>query len=425
MNVWQKYKKIILIILFIGVVALIAYLILTTFFGVGQNNTTTNPEDITNIGGLIPADDGSGLINGPSSGGQLNPSDNLNNTNNPSTDRTSVNTDENQASDIALGGITKFTSITSGPVLSPSMGSDGILRYYNRNDGKFYQLDQQGNLVLMSDTVFHHVQDITWTSNGNKAILEYPDGNKIVYDFNLKKQITLPKHWEDFSFSPSSNQISAKSIGNDVENRYLIVANADGTNAKSLSAIGNNADKVYPIWSPNNQAAAMYTQGVDFDRQEVFFVGLNDENFKSTIINGRGFDPQWSDAGDRLLYSVYSSDNNMNPRLWIVDAQGDNIGYNRTNLGIDTWASKCTFATNSEIYCAVPESLQEGAGLFPEIADQSHDLLYKINTQTGSKTLIAIPENAVNISDIMVGDSQDKLYFTDKTTGRIYSINLK
>lgn len=305
------------------------------------------------------------------------------------------------------------------------MGSDGVLRYYNRNDGKFYRLDAQGNLVALSDTVFHKVKDVTWASNGNKAILEYPDGNNIVYDFNAQKQITLPKHWEDFSFSPSGAQISAKSMADDVENRHLIVANADGSQAKSLSPIGENADKVYPIWSPNNQAAAMYTRGVDFNRQEVFFVGLNDENFKSTIINGRGFEPKWSVEGDRLLYSVYSSDNNMNPKLWIVDAQGDDIGYNRTNLGLDTWASKCTFATNNEVYCAVPQNLPQGAGMFPELADKSQDLLYKINTKNNTKTLIAIPDNARNVTDIMVASSQDKLFFTDATTGRIYSINLK
>ena len=195
------------------------------------------------------------------------------------------------------------------------MGSDGVLRYYNRSDGKFYRLDAQGNLVALSDTVFHKVQNVTWASNGEKAILEYPDGNKIVYDFNKQKQVTLPKHWQDFSFSPNGQQISAKSIAYDVENRHLIVANADGSKAKSLSPIGENADKVYPIWSPNNQAAAMYLGGVDFNRQEVFFVGLNDENFKSTIVNGRGFEPKWSTEGDRLLYSVYNSDNRMNPTL--------------------------------------------------------------------------------------------------------------
>jgi hypothetical protein len=423
MGFFAKYKKIIFIILFLAATFILGYLIINTFF---KSSLVIEPSGETpvNIGGLMPADDGSGLISGPSSGdGQLAPGVSI-----PGQIPVipgASTTGDNEISDLALGGITKISAISAGPALDPFIGSDNALRYYNRNDGKFYKLDNNGSLVALSNTVFHQVRDVTWASSGNKAILEYPDGNKIVYDFLSQKQVTLPKHWEDFSFSPSGDQISAKSMADDVENRHLFVSNADGSRAKSLSPIGNNADSVYPIWSPNNQVAAMYTQGVDFNRQEVFFVGLNNENFKSTIINGRGFDPQWSTSGDKLLYSVYSSDNNMNPRLWIVDAQGNNIGQNRGNLGLDTWASKCTFATNNEVYCAVPENLPQGAGLFPELADQTRDLLYKIDLNTGTKKLIAVPENTVNVSNIMVPSNQDKVYFTDLTTGLIYSINLK
>lgn len=420
----NKYKKIGVIIAFLLIIVLSAYFIWKLFF---QSQTVKDPiTDITgNIGGLNLADDGSGNFSTSTGDGRLDASGNVigsNQTDNPlTTDAPSGR----EATDLAVGGITKVRTITTDPVLDPTMTSGNELRYYNQNDGKFYKLDANGNLVALSDKVFHQVNNVTWSSNGNKAILEYPDGSKITYDFNTQKQVTLPKHWEDFSFSPDSNKISAKSIGNDVENRYLITANADGSKASSLSAIGNNADDVYPIWSPTNQVAAIYTQGVDFNRQEVFFVGLNDENFKSTIINGRGFEPQWSDAGDKLLYSVYSSDNNMNPGLWIVNAQGENIGQNRTDLGIDTWASKCNFATNDTVYCAVPTSLPQGAGLFPELADSSSDNLYQIDLKTGAKKLIAIPENASNVSNIMVGSGQQQLYFTDQNTGQIYEIKLK
>lgn len=424
MGFFSKYKKLWLALGFIAVVAIMVYLIWIAFF----RNQTISPAitDLNgNIGGLNTADDGNGNFSSNNGDGRLNGSgDNINKDQNDGT----INTGSpsgNEVNDRAIGGLTKVTAVTSDPVLDPTMTSSGELRYYNQNDGKFYKLDGNGDLVSLSDKIFHQVNNVTWSTDGNKAILEYPDGSKVTYDFQTQKQVTLPKHWEDFSFSPSGNQISAKSIGNDVENRYLITANSDGSKAASLSAIGENADDVYPVWSPNNQAAAMYTRGVDFNRQEVFFVGLNGENFKSTIINGRGFEPQWSDAGDKLLYSVYSSDNNMNPSLWIVDAQGDNIGQNRTNLGLSTWASKCTFATNTEVYCAVPENLPQGAGLFPELADKTTDNLYKIDIRTGVKKLIAIPATASNVSSIMVAGSQEQLYFTDKTTGKIYEINLQ
>ncbi len=418
-----KYKKILLIIGFLALVALLGYLIWKFFF-TGQTATEPGAEVAGEIGGLNLSGEGNGNFSSSTGSGQLEGTGDLNNGSTNTASGTGAPTG-NEASNLAVGGLTKTKEITSDPVLNPTMSNDGQLRYYNQSDGKFYKLDENGKITALSDKVFHQVKNVTWSAAGNKAILEYPDGSKITYDFATQKQVTLPKHWEDFSFSPDSNQISAKSMGKDVENRYLITANADGSKAVSLSAIGNNADDVYPIWSPNNQIAAMYTRGVDFNRQEVFFVGLNGENFKSTIINGRGFESQWSDKGDKLLYSVYNSDDNMNPTLWVVGAQGDNIGQNRTDLQLNTWSSKCTFATNDEVYCAVPKNLPANAGLFPELADNTTDNLYKIDLKTGTKKLIAVPENAANISSIMVGRSQNRLYFTDKTTNQIYEINLK
>lgn len=189
--------------------------------------------------------------------------------------------------------------------------------------------------------------------------------------------------------------------------------------------MGENADSVYSAWSPNNQIVAMYTEGKDYDRQEVYFVGLNGENFKSTIIEGRGFDPKWSDDGSKLLYSVYSSANDMKPNLWIVDAEGDQIGSERKNLNVETWAEKCTYANTVDLYCAVPENLPEGAGVFKQLAKTTKDNLYKINTLTGQKSLVAVPDGSYNMSNLIVSENGYNLYFTDETTSNLYKIKLK
>ena len=111
--------------------------------------------------------------------------------------------------------------------------------------------------------------------------------------------------------------------------------------------------------------------------------------------------------------------------MWVVDANTDTIGQNRGSIDLQTWASKCTFASNSEVYCAVPNDLPQGAGLYPELADKTKDSLYKIDLSTGSKKLIAVPDGSYNISQIMVPDNQDYLYFTDKFSGSIYKVKLK
>jgi len=420
MNFFARHKKLFLILAFLVLVFLIGYFIWQLFFKTtsplgpsGSNVGTPGTLPSAGLGGGIGGEiTGSGNLPGDQVGGQILGSG-------------ATGPGITEPNNIAVGGLTETTIMSDAPVLDPTISSNGTVQYYNRSDGYFYRLDKNGNLIKLSDKVFYQVSNVTWAPNKDQAILEYPDGSKILYNFNTNKQVSLPDHWEEFSFSPSSDKIVAKSLGLDPENNWLVVSNNDSSQAKALETLGNYADTVYPSWSPNNQIVAMYTKGVDFDRQEIFFVGLNDENFKSTIVEGRGFQYQWSTTGDRLLYSVYHTRDDLKPRLWIVDAKSDTISQNRRSFDLQTWANKCTFASNTEIYCAVPETLERGAGLFPELADKTKDDLYKIDLSTGTKKLIAVPDGTYNISQIMVPTAQDILYFTDKQTGLIYSVKLR
>jgi len=404
-------KKIILIISFVIIVIVLGYGIYALFFKPAPEEIPTPTDQISTStpGGLPSSNIGPGQIIETTDGKPL-PTD----------------VDKPVISPVAKGGLTQTTALNESPSLGASLSRDGSnLQYYNQEDGKFYKIDSNGQITALSDKVFNDVDTIAWSPNKNKAILEYPDGANILYNFSNDEQVTLPAHWKEFDFSPSGNKIIMKSVGLDPSNRWLAIANEDGSNTIPLEPIGLKDNSIYPSWSPNNQIVAMYTEGVDLDRQEVFFLGLNNENFKSTVVEGRGFQPQWSPKGDKLLYSVYSSKNDLKPMLWVVSAQGDNIGQNRKSLNINTWADKCVFENNTEVYCAVPTSLEEGTGLFPELAANTVDQLYKIDLNTGLKKLIAIPDGDYNMSNIILTDNSSYLYFTDTATKRIYKIQLK
>ena len=428
MNLFTRYKKLFLITGFLAITIFLGWLLYRTFFSgnlslapTGQISTST-----TIGGGLPSSNEGTGqIVDGGGTGTFPGNADNQGGTANPLNPANGSQPDPNAPTNIALGGLTNVVSLTSSPSIGSTMSITGGVQYYDKADGYFYKLDKDGKAVKMSDQIFHDVSVVTWAPSKDKAILEYPDGSKIMYNFSTKKQVTYPKYWEDISFSPQSNQIIAKSIGLDPGNRFLTVASDDASSVVNVEEIGINADKVQAEWSPNNQIVATYTKSLDFDRQEVFFVGLNGENFKSTVVEGRGLNYTWSTSGDRLLYSVYNSRSDMKPALWVVDAQGDTINENRQSLEINTWADKCTFASNTEIYCAVPTALEKGAGLVRETADKVDDNLYKIDLNTGVKTLIAIPNGSFNISNLMVDQAQSQLAFSDKNTGLLYKVNLK
>jgi Tol biopolymer transport system component len=421
MNFFQKYKKAFLVIGFLAAIVLLSWALYSVFFkgesflNIPGNIATTTPSGST---GLPSSGEGSGATGEGTEGTGTVPS-------------SSSSTGSNQPaysegiSEIALGGETKVSTITESSAMNPTVASDGTIRYYSQQDGRFYKVNSDGGVSRLSDKIFYQVQGVNWSNSGDKAVIEYPDSSKILYNFSDNSQVTLPSHWEDFSFSTDDGQIVAKSIGLDPENRWLIVSNDDGSNALAIEAIGDNADTVYPSWSPNNQIVAMYTKGIDFNRQEVYFLGLNDENFKSTTVEGRGLETQWSSDGSRLLYSVYNSSNGMKPTLWVVDAEGESISQNRQSLGLETWSSKCTFASDTEVYCAVPQDLPTGAGILPEVADKTKDDIYKIDIDTGAKTLVALPEGDHTVSQIVVSEDGSKLYFTDKQSGGLYSIRLK
>ena len=332
------------------------------------------------------------------------------------------------ASPVARGGLTQAESVAPTIVRAASLGADGkSVNYYDPTTGRFYRLDEFGEAIPLSDKTFPNVERATWSPAQSKAILEFPDGSNVLFDFETQRQATIPKHWEDFSFSPDGNKITGKSIGLDPNNRWLITSNPDGSGAVPIEPMGENGDKVTPTWSPSNQIIAFSKTGnpAGFGREEILLIGQHGENFKSLTVEGLGFQGNWAADGARLLYSAHSAETGYRPELWVVDAAGDRIGANRRRLNIQTWADKCTAASNSIFYCAVPRTLPEGVGFARDAADDVPDLIYSIDINTGRQTLVAEPDSRTSISSVMVSSDGKSLYFTEKTTGILRKIALQ
>ena len=308
------------------------------------------------------------------------------------------------------------TKIVTQPVSFPAINnSNGEMRFYNENDGKFYRVKGDGAVENLSEKVFYGVSQTTWANKSDKAVLEFPDQSKIIYNFEKDKQYTIPSHWEEFSFSPDDDKIAAKSIGYSSENRWLITVGDDGAGTNLIEPMGDNADKVTVSWSPNRQVVAFSKTGANdlgAYRKEILLVGQNSENFKSITVEGLGFDSQWSPTGQKLLYNVYSPNSDFKPELWIVNSSGDYIGSGRELLKLNTWADKCTFADDNTLYCAVPRSLPQGAGISPNIANGTPDDLYKIDLTNGFKTVVNL-DGDYSIKNIYFDKNENKLMFSD------------
>ncbi|MBI4117543.1 MAG: hypothetical protein HY453_00445 [Parcubacteria group bacterium] len=331
-----------------------------------------------------------------------------------------------KASEIARGGVTKIASTTAAKTLSPKISNGGrTIQYYNANDSTFYSMDQNGKTVKLSEKTFFGVDSVTWSPDGGKSILEFPDGANILYDFATQEQVTLPKHWQEFSFSAQGDRIVFKSIPIDEEDNWLAVSNIDGSKTKLIENLGGDPGKVNVDWSPNNLMIATYTESLDFDRSELFFLGLNQENFRLTVVEGHGFEGSWSPDGDKILYSVYSARDDFKPHLWMVDALPDRIGNNRRDLNLATWSDKCTFAGDTTLYCAAPLELTEGAGLDRSLASETPDLIYKLDVATGTRQLLAVPDTEITVQSLMINEDESILYLVDAKDQSLKQVNLK
>lgn len=309
-------------------------------------------------------------------------------------------------------------------VTAPTVTDDGIVQYYDDINGQFYRVGKDGRPELLSDQIFYNVDSVVWSPNQHESIIEYPDGSNIYYNFETKRQVTLPKHWEEFSFAPKGDQIAAKSMAFSADNRWLVAANPDGSNVSLVERLGDNANKVIVDWSPNQQVVALSRTGQarGGDEEEILLVGLHGENYQSLTVDGRGIKSEWSPQGKKILYSVYSARSDYKPELWIVNAEGDKIGTGKKPLSINTWADKCTFSDERFVYCGVPQTLPTGAGFAPDVANDTPDLLYKIDLESGIKTGIELNESHV-IDRIFLGPDGKSLYFTDKTSDGIFRVD--
>ncbi|MBT4210176.1 MAG: hypothetical protein HOE19_04695 [Candidatus Komeilibacteria bacterium] len=404
-------KKILLVIAFIAFVLGIGFALYWVFF---KPISTTTPDGNFGPGGLPGIGNGNVTI--------IN--DNVNDNSNGILPWQVYIQDK--ISDVANGGLTTVSELIPNEVRGITSSPDG-LQYYDTETQKFYRINENGEIEELSNKLFYKVDKVTWSGNGDKAILEYPDGSNILYDFKTGRQVTLPSEMEDFGFDASNNKIAAKWIGAHEEDNWLVLANDDGSGMSLIEPLGDQAHHTFVEFSPDNQVAIMHRKYIDAQRQEIYPIGLNGETFKAFKVDGAGFEYDWSPEGSSMVYSVYNESSNYNPNLWITNGRTSELGDTKVSLNVATWPDKCTFSGDDGMYCAVPQGLPRGAGLYPEIADRYPDNFYYINLNSGVKNLIASPvgENgSYSARNLFPSPDGSVLYFTD-SDGNLQSIRLQ
>ena len=307
----------------------------------------------------------------------------------------------------------------------PSPNGDGA-RYYNPADGRFYHVNADGTITALSDKQFFNVQNVSWGNTSNQAIMTFPDGSNLFYNFAQQEQVNLPNYWQNFNFAPNDTTVAAESIGQDPNNRYLITTNPDGTEAKAIAALGDNADKVVVDWSPSSQIVGYAFTGnpQEGSQQQVLFVGQHQENFPSIIAPGQGFLANWSPTGKQILFSTWQPQDDNKPTLWIASGQASTMGADRKNLQLHTWADKCAWQNETTLFCGVPQNMPADAGVMRSQFINLPDDVYKIDLLAGTAVKITTPDQNHPVRSPIVNKDGTKFIFSDTQTGALYSYNI-
>ncbi len=404
----DRAKVILRLILFLGIVTLIAVGLYAAFFRVPPS-VQEAPDDGSTAGNLTGADDATddGITDGEP------------------TDDTATDDGVLPSSPVADGGATATIVLTNTAIVSPTATTNGTMAYYDPADGHFYTMNSNGEAELLSQAYFPSAETVTFDSDATTAVIEFPDGSNVVYDFTSGTQTTLPSHWEDFSFSGDGSEIASKSIGNDTSNRSLIISSADGTHTEVVAALGTNDDAVDVNVSPSGSVVAFSSTGSaqSFDRNELYLIGTDGEVVGSLIVQGTNFSAIWSPDSTNILYSVADPSNSYRPSLWYADSRGDRHGDVRLHLGPETWVEKCTFASVTTVYCAVPQDGTDGSG-DDHTLERGNDSLYKIALPSGTATLVGFAAAETQMFNLTVSADGTTLYFQDDV-GRLLSMRLK
>ncbi|OGL95939.1 hypothetical protein A2258_01755 [Candidatus Uhrbacteria bacterium RIFOXYA2_FULL_41_8] len=361
----------------------------------------------------IPTDEGAagGLIGAPEAGERT-----------PVQDQTSGAL---QPSPVAIGGPTFTQRLTATVVTSPTLIEGTGIAFYNNQDGRFYKIDESGELIALSSAAFPKAESVVFADTADIAVIEFPDGTNIIYNFLTDQQTTLPSHWEEFDFSSDGENVVSKSMASDSSQNTLVSSSSDGSRTEVLTPLGTNTDKVTVNYSTNNSIVGFSQTGASslgFGRYEIYLIGSDGEESGNLIVEGGNFAASWSPTSTYLLYSVAWSANNDRPSLWVSSGTGD-VGSNRMNLGVETWVEKCTFKNDLSIICAVPDEATDASGLDHRLITAT-DSLYEINLKTGTKKLLGYPTLDMQMFNLSVSDDDSILYFLD-AYGRLNFMNLK
>lgn len=335
---------------------------------------------------------------------------------------------EKQAAEIVVNPEGRLEVVVSDTVLGATLDQNSLLYYSGRDRAiKRASLDGGNPVVLFSDFPGTPTR-VVWSPRRNNValLIDIPDQGPFWHSLDLSAGQVIPLKKE-------MSRIAWTNIGESILYQFtdggntvsLNIADPDGSDWRKLTDLAPGDYFIAPV--PQSSLVSFWKRpnGLEENRLEVS--SIVGQERKTIFANRFGADFLWSENGSRLLVGSVSEKGKSVPSLGTTNENGGEF----RDLGIPTLVSKAVWsADNTTIYYALPGSFPSTAVLPNDYFSRTvttKDTFWKMNVRTGKRErLIPLEEiNAtVDATDLFLSGDETTLFFTDRTSGKLYRINL-
>jgi len=352
-----------------------------------------------------------------------------NNVNNPTVDQGKKAEAVKEKTTETVQAISSILPSINESVMGVVIGSNDFLYYYSFDDKalKKATLEGKDKVVLMSNLPGTPTR-ILWSPKKDKALLFLKQENgKSLWHFaelNTKTLVPLKEEISRIAWDNLGEKIFYQYTDLVTQERTLNSANPDGTGWKKLTVL-NFETFIAPV--PKSMDVAFWSRPNAFESTSLFRMNFSGDNRKSLLAEKFGADYLWSPNGEKILVSMNSEKGGKAVSLGIMNASGGEL----KDLMLPTLISKVVWSRDSKtIYYALPGSIPENSVLPNDYFEKpvyTKDTFWKMDITTGKKArLTELKEVTQGFDSIDLGLSskEDTLFFTDRSTKRLYRIDL-
>lgn len=328
--------------------------------------------------------------------------------------------------------------IVDAKLMAPALNKGGnTLIFFNTASNQFYSSGIDGsNPQPLTETKFVNVRSVSISPSRTSAILSFDNPNgkipiKYLYDFTKDLAIKLNENIDTFVFSPDGSKIFYKYSDTLKNVSTFNIANANGTDWKSIKNF--TLTNVLLDWIPQSNKLAFHLTPSSFRQSAYYVFDQNGENVVAVLDKGYGVDGLWSQDGSRLL-ATFALQRTNNLGLVAVNIDGSS---NISLPNSQTFIQKCLWMKdNVSVICAVPKSIDSRYYIPDDYNNgnfSTEDSFFRYNTKTGERIqlqlaatnddILALPK--IDAANLFLSSDELTLYFQNRADNdSLYRIRL-